>query len=89
MEKVLTHEAEKRADRFRKVAAEYAVLAKNAATPFLRAYFERIFRDYLLRADGELRLLARREADLFCTTSAFHGAIESLSLRGPSRTAHE
>jgi hypothetical protein len=53
------HDLSKRADRYRKVAAEYADLAKDASAPFLRAYFQRIAEEYIVRADGELRVLDR------------------------------
>jgi len=47
----------KRAERYQKVAEEYAELAKGASSPFLRSYFQRIAEEYLLRAQGELRVL--------------------------------
>jgi muconolactone delta-isomerase len=41
------------ADRYRKVAAEYSELAKDAASPFLRTYYWRIAEEYRVRAEGE------------------------------------
>ena len=49
----------KRADRYQKVAWEYHELAKEASSPFLRAYFQRVAEEYRLRAQGELRGLER------------------------------
>jgi hypothetical protein len=49
----------KRADRYQKVAWEYCELAKEASSPFLRAYFQRVAEEYRLRAQGELRVLER------------------------------
>jgi hypothetical protein len=54
------HDPETRAKRYRMVAAEYADLARDASAPFVRAYFHRISEDYLVRADGELRVAQRR-----------------------------
>jgi hypothetical protein len=45
----------KRAERYEKVAAEYSELAKDAASPFLRAYYQRIAEQYRKYAQGELR----------------------------------
>jgi hypothetical protein len=46
-----------RADRYRKEAAEFSELAENAASPFVRGYYQRIAERYLLLAADELRLL--------------------------------
>jgi hypothetical protein len=46
----------KRAERYQKVAEEYADLAKDASSPFLRAYYQRTAEEYRLRA-GKLRAL--------------------------------
>jgi hypothetical protein len=54
------HDPETRAKRYRMVAADYADLARDASAPFLRADFHRISEDYLVRADGELRVAQRR-----------------------------
>jgi hypothetical protein len=51
-----------KADLYRKVAAEYSDLAKNATSPFLRGYYQRIAEDYLVRVEGELRF-AERESN--------------------------
>jgi hypothetical protein len=52
----------KRADRYQKVAGEYYELAKEASSPFLRAYFQRVAEEYRVRAQGELRVLEREGA---------------------------
>jgi hypothetical protein len=44
-------------DRYRKLAAEYDELASNAASPFLRVYFQRIAEQYRQQAAGELRVV--------------------------------
>jgi hypothetical protein len=45
------------ADRYRKVASEYAELSKAAADPHLGSYYLRIAEDYLAQSQGELRAL--------------------------------
>ena len=52
-------EPSNKADLYRKVAAEYAELAKNATSPFLRSYYQRIAEEYLVRVEGELRFAER------------------------------
>ena len=52
----------RRAERYRKVAVEYYDLAKEASSPSLRAYFQRIAEEYRLRAQGELRVLEHEGA---------------------------
>ena len=52
----------RRADRYRKVAAEYSELAKDAASPFLRTYYWRIAEEYRVRAEGELRVIEQEGA---------------------------
>jgi hypothetical protein len=47
-------DVERRADRYRKVATEYQDLADDAASPFLRTYFQRIAEHYHQQAAGEL-----------------------------------
>jgi hypothetical protein len=47
----------RRADRYRKVSAEYDELASEAASPFLREYFQRIAEQYRQQAAGEFRLV--------------------------------
>ena len=54
-----TYEREKRAARYRKVAAEYAGLSKDTTDSFLRSYYLRTVVEYLSRADDELRALER------------------------------
>jgi hypothetical protein len=49
-----------KADRYRKVAAEYSDLAKTALSPFLRTYYHRIAEQYLSQADGQLRVAERQ-----------------------------
>jgi hypothetical protein len=52
----------KRADRYEKVADEYADLVKDASSPFFRAYFERIAERYRAHAQGELKVVAQGHA---------------------------
>jgi hypothetical protein len=52
----------KRAVRYQKVAEEYYELAKEASSPSLRAYFHRVAEEYLVWAQGELRVLEREGA---------------------------
>ncbi len=47
----------KRAERYQKVAGEYYGLAKEASSPSLRAYFQRIAEQYRMHAKGELSIL--------------------------------
>jgi hypothetical protein len=49
----------RRADRHRKMSAEYSELAKDTASPFLRAYFQRTADEYRRHAEGEERVLER------------------------------
>ena len=51
-----------RADRYQKVAVEYYDLAKEASSPSLRAYFQRVAEEYRVRAQGELRVLEHEGA---------------------------
>jgi hypothetical protein len=48
------------ADRYRKVAAESAELAKNASSDFLRRYYEGLAERYLLLAERELAVAERQ-----------------------------
>jgi hypothetical protein len=49
-----------RADRYRKVAAEYTGLSEAATDPSLiSSYYLRIAEDYLVQSQGELRALER------------------------------
>jgi hypothetical protein len=52
----------KRAKRYEKVAEEYAELAKDASSPFLRAYYERIAEQYRMQAEGERRVVEQQGA---------------------------
>jgi hypothetical protein len=47
----------RRAERYRKVAEEYVELARDAPSPFLRTYYQRVAQDYRTRADEELRIV--------------------------------
>lgn len=58
----LKADPERIAKRYFKTAAEYVGLARGASSPFLRAYFARIAEEYIVRADGELRVAERRQA---------------------------
>jgi hypothetical protein len=49
----------KRSARYEKMADEYAELAKDASSPFLRAYFQRIEEQYRMHAAGELRTVGQ------------------------------
>jgi hypothetical protein len=44
-----------RADKYRKVAAEFSDRAKGASSAFLREYYQRVTERYLSLADDELR----------------------------------
>jgi hypothetical protein len=55
------YDREKRARRYRGVAAEYAAFSKDTADPFLRSYYLRIAEGYLVRAQDELRILEREK----------------------------
>jgi hypothetical protein len=55
------YDRQKRARRYRSIAAEYAGLSKDAADPFLRSSYLRVAEDYLVRAQGELRILEREK----------------------------
>jgi hypothetical protein len=52
----------RRAERYQKVAEEYAELANAASSPFLRAYYLRIAEQYRMHAKGELSVLKREGA---------------------------
>ena len=52
----------KRAERYEKVAVEYSELAKDAASPFLRAYYQRIAEQYRMQAEGEGRVVEQQGA---------------------------
>jgi hypothetical protein len=43
-----------RAERYRKVAAQYLGFAKTAPSPFLRSYYQCTGEKYRLQAEGEL-----------------------------------
>jgi hypothetical protein len=56
-----TGNPETRAKRYHQVAAEYADRARDSSSPFLRAFFQHVAEEYLVRADGELRVLKRQK----------------------------
>jgi hypothetical protein len=56
-----TSSPETRARRYHQVAAEYADRARDTSSPFLRAFFRHVAEEYLVRADGELRVSDRRK----------------------------
>jgi hypothetical protein len=58
-----TSDPEAIARQYHKTAAEYASLARAASSTLLRAYFTRIAEEYMVRADGELRIAKRRKSD--------------------------
>ncbi len=45
-----------RADKYRKVAAEFSDRAASASSAFLRSYYQRVVDRYLSLAEGELRV---------------------------------
>jgi hypothetical protein len=44
------------------MAEEYAELVKEASSPFLRAYYQRVAEQYRMHAEGELRVLEHESA---------------------------
>jgi predicted ArsR family transcriptional regulator len=52
----------KRAERYEKMAEEFAELAKDASSPFLRAYYQRIAEQYRTHAEGEDRTVEQEAA---------------------------
>ena len=62
-----TYDRTARADRYRAVAAEYNRLFKTTKDPYLASYYLRIAKDYLVRAEDELRPLERER---FVATAA-------------------
>jgi hypothetical protein len=56
-----TGDPERIARRYYKTAAEYVGLARGVSSPTLRAYFARIAEEYIVRADGEMRIAERRQ----------------------------
>jgi hypothetical protein len=55
------NDPETRARRYQMAAAEYADRARDTSSPFVRAFFRHIAEEYLVRADGELRVLERKK----------------------------
>ena len=62
-----TYDRAARADRYRKVAAEYAGLAKAATDPFLGSYYLRIAEDYRDQSQRELWALEREQITALAT----------------------
>jgi hypothetical protein len=62
-----THDRAARADRYRKVAAEYAGLAEAATDPFLGSYYLRIAEDYQDQSQRELWALEREQITALAT----------------------
>ena len=58
------HDPMRRAERYRKVAAEYDDLANGAASPFFRAFFLQIAGQYRENADGGLPVMEEDGAPL-------------------------
>jgi hypothetical protein len=58
------HDPMRRAERYRKVAAEYDDLANGAASPFFRAFFLQIAGQYREHADGGLPVMEEDGAPL-------------------------
>jgi hypothetical protein len=56
-----TYDRATRADRYRKVAAEYTGLSEATPDQFLRSFYLRIAEDYLAQSQGELRALEREK----------------------------
>jgi hypothetical protein len=56
-----TYDRAARADRYRKVAVEYAGLSEAAADPFLGSYYLRIAEDYQDQSQRELWAAARTD----------------------------
>jgi hypothetical protein len=54
-----TYDRAVRADRYPKVADEYAELSKATADQHLGSYYLRIAEDYLAQSQGELRVLEK------------------------------
>jgi hypothetical protein len=57
-----TQDPEKEAERYEKVAAEYSALSKDAGSPFLRAYYQRIAEQHRKHAEGEPKRISSRMA---------------------------
>jgi hypothetical protein len=51
-----------KAAHYTKNAAEYAELARNAASPVVRDYYQRIAKEYSVSAEAELRASDRESA---------------------------
>jgi hypothetical protein len=56
-----TYDRAARADRYRKVAAEYVGFSEAATDPFLGSYYLRIAEDYQVQSHGELRALEQEK----------------------------
>jgi hypothetical protein len=69
------------AGRYRQIAAEYAGLSKETTDPFLRPYYLRIAKGYILRANGELQAWERQRI------TALASSTPTPSFRPPSNHA--
>jgi hypothetical protein len=76
-----TYDRAHRAERYRKVAAEYAGLSETATDPFLGSYYLRIAEDYLARSKSEMRALEREQI------TALANAADAPSLQPQLNTA--
>jgi hypothetical protein len=78
-----TYDRAAKADRYRKIAAEYAGLAEAAADPFLGSYYLRIAEDYQDQSQRELRALEREQI------TALAAGADIPSARQPRRLAQK
>jgi hypothetical protein len=78
-----TYDRAVRADRYRKVAAEYVGFSEAATDPFLGSYYLRIAEDYQDQSQSELRALEReRVAALASGKPTASAEIEAKPARG-------
>jgi hypothetical protein len=83
-----TYDRTARADRYRKVAAEYAGMSEEAADPFLGSYYLRIAEDYLAQSQGELRASEREKVAALASSKPTPSSIIPANAKGerlPSR----
>jgi hypothetical protein len=64
-----TYDRANRADRYRKVAAEYTGLSEATPDQFLRSFYLRIAEDYIAQSQGELRALEREQITALASAS--------------------
>ena len=65
-----TYDRADRADRYRKVAAEYTGLSETTPDQFLRSYYLRIAEDYQDQSLREMRELEREKITALVTADA-------------------